>query len=148
MLIAISVDDETSYTSGVLHRLPLVASSAIGPTIDRFFAKPVAPLTDYSSTSPPPLPGTCNGDSGSAALLGTGTGGAAPSTGPAQFGSSGVALGVVSATSVPCQGSTSALVNPVAFRKFLTEASADLGSPIAITSDADWQRFLLKGTSQ
>jgi hypothetical protein len=142
------VDDPASYTSGVLHRLPLVASSAVSPTQERFFAKPVAaaPKQPGSASPAAALPGTCNGDSGSTALLGTGTGGSAPSAGPATNGGSGVVVGVVSATSVPCQGSTAALVNPGAFREFLTKASADLGSPIPVTSDAEWQRFLNGGS--
>ena len=145
------MDDFASYSSGVLHRLPLVATSQVGPAaVERFFAKPVVASSNSNAATPPPqttqrLPGTCNGDSGASALLGTGTGGGAPSAGPASGGGASVVVGVVSATSVPCAGSTAALVNPGAFRAFLTRASADLGSPIPVATEPEWKRFLNGG---
>eukprot|EP00613_Pedinella_sp_CCMP2098_P041897 CAMPEP_0171791038 /NCGR_PEP_ID=MMETSP0991-20121206/66069_1 /TAXON_ID=483369 /ORGANISM="non described non described, Strain CCMP2098" /LENGTH=363 /DNA_ID=CAMNT_0012400727 /DNA_START=215 /DNA_END=1306 /DNA_ORIENTATION=- len=145
-----SVDDFASYSSGLLHRLPLVASSEVGPAKTNFFAKPVVSNAAAAAAAQPPaqsqrLPGTCNGDSGSAALLGTGTGGADPAAGPASGGGASVVVGVVSATSVPCAGSTTVLVNPGSLRAFLTKASADLGSPLPVASEADWKRFLNGG---
>ena len=110
-----TTDDFFSYSSGVLKRL------IIRPTTNIF--------SEFFYTLPKnKSQGTCHGDSGGAAILQPKNGKGSP-----------VILGILSSTSMPCAGSSSAFVNPDAFREFIVRASADLGSPISVTDSSNWE---------
>mmetsp|Transcript_35471 Transcript_35471/g.80038 ORF Transcript_35471/g.80038 Transcript_35471/m.80038 type:complete len:366 (+) Transcript_35471:1666-2763(+) len=110
-------DDYYSYSSGALKSLRVRVVSTIGPKARGFYTSP-----------PDEGTGACNGDSGAAGLLGSGQG--------------RVVVGVLSSTSTPCTGSTSAFVNPDVFRAFVEKASADLGAPVKVRTKSEWRDFL------
>ena len=76
--------------------------------------------------SPKPSSGTCNGDSGSAALL--------PLAAGAEGDGGPIVVGILSSNTMPCAGSNGMFVNPAAFAAFLQRASKDLGSPLEVVA--------------
>lgn len=99
-----TVDDERTYSAGVLSRLRLQAISPVSaPTF-------LTMVLDKRA-------GTCSGDSGAAAIA---TGGAAAGRG---------VVGVLSSNSVPCTGSNGLFVTPSAFREFLRRGAQELDLP-------------------
>lgn len=99
-------DDFYDYSSGLLNKIKVQLISSVSGSAELFYTKPSSKRT-----------GTCNGDSGGSALLVGAT-------------HEPLILGVVSSSTVPCEGSNAALVNPLAFADFIRRASADLGSPL------------------
>jgi len=115
-----SEDNFDSYSSGTLRRTTVQVSSSINERTPQFYTK-----------AKDKLGGTCNGDSGGAALFGV----------PTETAQQ-VVVGILSENSVPCTGSAGRYVNPDAFRDFIVRESAALGSPVKVPSKDQWTNFL------
>jgi len=102
-----TVDDENTYSAGTLRKLQLQTISPVGePTF-------LTMVFDKKT-------GTCNGDSGAAALV-TGTG--------SRGGDTQSIVGVLSSNTVPCTGSNALFVSPSNFGNFIRRGCKDLGVP-------------------
>lgn len=102
-----SVDDDSTYSAGLLQRLRL---QAISPVSAPSFLTMVLDKTA----------GTCSGDSGAAAMA---TGGASAGKG---------VVGVLSSNTVPCTGSNGLFVTPAKFREFIRRGAKDLDLPAPV----------------
>ena len=103
-----TVEDDEDYSSGRLQRLDLAAITPRRRDLATFFTKPLDARQ-----------GSCNGDSGGALIR-------------ERKGQPPEIVGVLSANTLPCAGSTARFTDASFFSEFIKVASQRLGSPIDI----------------